>query len=187
MQVRSNQRFRNSFKIFSSCFPPLSTTRPLPSAPLSDAIQFYSQAIAGDPKDRTLFTNRSAAYLASGLYEQALWDAESAVALDNAWSKAYYRLGCAHSALNQWHNAVNAFKKAAELDPTSVDIKGRLKTATKRVTDSDAARRALAASERRSLVLKLREARHADQRLLMLNQFKQSMTAPDWELEDLEW
>jgi hypothetical protein len=59
--------------------------------------------------------------------------------------------------------------------------------ATKRVADGDAARRAVAASERRSLVLKLREARHADQRLLMLNQFKQSMTAPDWELEDLEW
>ncbi|KAG7675099.1 hypothetical protein Ndes2526A_g07853 [Nannochloris sp. 'desiccata'] len=153
----------------------------------ADAIKFYSQAIAGDPKDKTLFSNRSAAYLASGLYEQALWDAESAVSLDNAWSKSYYRLGCAHTALNQWNNAVHALQKAAELDPSSIDIKSRLQTATKRVTDGDAARRAIAASERRSLVLKLREARHADQRLLMLNQFKQSMTAPDWELEDLEW
>lgn len=158
-----------------------------PSPFLSDAIQFYSQAIAGDTKDKTLFSNRSAAYLASGLYEQALWDAESAVSLDNAWSKAYYRLGCAHTALNQWHNGVKAFQKAAELDPSSLDIKNRLQTARKRVSDGDAARRAVAASERRSLVLKLREARHADQRLLMLNQFKQSMTAPDWELEDLEW
>lgn len=164
---------------------PKTTFSPLPLLP--DSIQFYTQAIAGDPKNRTLFSNRSAAYLASGLYEQALWDAQTAVSLDSTWSKAYYRLGCAHAALNQWHHAVRALQKAAELDPSSTDIQNRLKTATKRVEDADAARRALAASERRSLVLKLREARHADQRLLMLNQFKQSMTAPDWELEDLEW
>ena len=31
----------------------------------------YSQAIAGDAQDHTLFSNRSAAYLAQGLYEQA--------------------------------------------------------------------------------------------------------------------
>ena len=50
-----------------------------------------------------------------------------------------------------------------------------------------AARQAQAATERHALVLKLRAARRADQQLAMLNQFKQSMVGPDWELEDLEW
>lgn len=90
-------------------------------------------------------------------------------------------------ALNQWSSAVAALQKGAELDPGSTDIQSRLSDATKRVTEAIAARNAAAATERRSLVLKLRAARRDDQRLAMLNQFKQSMTAPDWELEDLEW
>ena len=153
----------------------------------TEAIQFYTQAIAGDQKDRALFSNRSAAYLASGLFEQALWDAQAAVQLDTTWAKAYYRLGCACMSLNKWHEAVHALKKGIELDPSSSDMQARLADASKRVTEADKARRAAAATERHSLVLKLRAARREDQKLVMLNQFKQSMTAPDWELEDLEW
>ena len=40
---------------------------------------------------------------------------------------------------------------------------------------------------RRDLALKLREARRQDSRLSMLNQYKQSMSAPDWEIDDYEW
>jgi len=49
------------------------------------------------------------------------------------------------------------------------------------------ARTAQIATERRRLIFKLRAARAEDRRLATLNQFKQSMAAPDWELEDLEW
>lgn len=40
---------------------------------------------------------------------------------------------------------------------------------------------------RRDFALKLRDARRQDSRLSMLNQYKQSMTAPDWEIDDYEW
>ena len=153
----------------------------------TDAIEYYSRAIYGDPHDKTLFSNRSAAYLASGIYHLALQDAEAIIKVDPSWAKGYYRLGCAHIALNQWSAAVQALQKGAELDPESLEIQSRLIDAQKRVTEAIAARNAAAATERRSLLLKVRAARQEDQRLVMLNQFKQSMTAPDWELEDLEW
>lgn len=39
----------------------------------------------------------------------------------------------------------------------------------------------------KSVQVKLRGARRADARLAALNQVKQSMAAPDWELDDAEW
>lgn len=153
----------------------------------AEAIKMYTQAIAGDTNDCTLFGNRSAAYMASGLFEQALWDAEKAVELNPSWAKAYYRLGCAQMALNQWSLSINSLKKGFELNAESIELQDRLKEAKNRLATADAARRAAAATERRSLVLKLRAARKEDQKLAMMNQFKQSMAAPDWELDDLEW
>ena len=41
--------------------------------------------------------------------------------------------------------------------------------------------------QRRDLVLRLREARAEDGRRAVLNQFKQGMSAPEWEVEDYEW
>ena len=153
----------------------------------AEAIKMYTQAIAGDPNDATLFGNRSAAFMASGLFEQALWDAQKAVELNPAWAKAYYRLGCAQMALNQWSLAEISLKKGVEFDAESVELQDRLREAKHRRTTADAARRAAAATERRGLVLKLRSARKEDQKLVMMNQFKQSMAAPDWDLDDLEW
>ena len=51
----------------------------------------YSQAIAGAEMDHTLFGNRSAAYLALGLYEESLQDAQKCVALCPTWAKGHYR------------------------------------------------------------------------------------------------
>ena len=174
----TSQRFNFPFRTQHSHTPTHST----------DAIRFYTESIAGDPKDHTLFSNRSAAYLALGLYDPALQDAHHAIYLSPSWPKAYYRLGTAHEMLNQWNNAAQAFQKCLELDPNNEEVSGRRALALGRVERDLAARRAVAATERRSLTLKLRAARQSDQRLAMLNQFKQSMTAPpDWELEDLEW
>jgi hypothetical protein len=41
--------------------------------------------------------------------------------------------------------------------------------------------------ERRDMVRKLRDARRHDLRTTMLNQFKQSMAGPEWEMDDYEW
>lgn len=152
-----------------------------------DAIKLYSQAIAGNDSDHSLFANRSAAFLALGLLDKALWDAQKAIALNPDWAKGYYRAGCALESLNEWEKASLAFRKAAELEPKDALLKTKVESISGKLQEDTSAKNAAAAVERHNLVLKLREARHQDQKLAMMNQFKQSMTAPDWELEDLEW
>lgn len=51
----------------------------------------YTQAIAGADRDGSLFCNRSAAFLAMGLFNEAKQDALKAVKLDSSNPKAYYR------------------------------------------------------------------------------------------------
>lgn len=82
----------------------------------------YSQAIAGNEGDATLYGNRSAAYLAQGLLEQALWDARKAVTLRPEWGKGHYRLAAALSALNRWPEAAAALTAGAAADPGNSDM-----------------------------------------------------------------
>ncbi|GAB4824134.1 hypothetical protein N2152v2_011180 [Parachlorella kessleri] len=152
-----------------------------------EAVKMYTQAVAGAESDHTLFSNRSAAYLALGLYEQALWDANKCTTLKPDWAKGYYRQGCAYLAFSQWEAAAAALQRGAELDPRSSETASKLAEAREHAQQEASARRAQAATERRALVFKLRAARKEDRRLAALNQYKQSMTAPDWELDDLEW
>ncbi len=153
----------------------------------ADAIKMYSQGIAGNENDHTLFGNRSAAYLAIGLLDQALWDAQKAVTLEPAWAKGYFRLGCALENMNEWEAALAAFSEGSKLEPGDKVLLKKVTHARKRLEEDVYAKNAAAAVERHNLVLKLRNARHDDQKLAMLNQFKQSMTAPEWDLDDLEW
>ena len=159
----------------------------------TDAIKMYSQALTGDEKDHTLYSNRSAAYLALGLLDAALLDAQKAVSLQPEWAKGYYRLGSALESMNEMESALAAFQKGWELATVSGSgspdpmLELKVKQSWARVEQDRDAMNAAAAVERHNLVAKLRNARHEDQKLAMLNQFKQSMTAPDWELEDLEW
>ena len=54
---------------------------------LIDGVATEPQAIAGDNKDKTLFGNRSAAYLALGRFDEAVLDAAKAIDLDQDWAK----------------------------------------------------------------------------------------------------
>ena len=83
----------------------------------------YTQAIAGCETDASLFSNRSAAYLALGRLEEALWDAQNCVLLSNmTWAKGFYRLGNAHMAMGKCALAADAFRKGAELAPDSEEM-----------------------------------------------------------------
>lgn len=55
---------------------------------LSEAIQFYSQAIELDPVNHVLFSNRSAAHAKAGNYQEALKDGEKTVELKPDWGIA---------------------------------------------------------------------------------------------------
>ncbi|TVU14115.1 hypothetical protein EJB05_37561 [Eragrostis curvula] len=67
------------------------------------AVYFYSQAIAIDPLDATLFSNRSVSYLRMGKGQDALVDAERCRMMRPRWAKAWYRLGTSLSLLKGGH------------------------------------------------------------------------------------
>jgi hypothetical protein len=60
----------------------------------AEAIRRYDEAVAGAPKDATLLGNRSAAYLALGLYREAEEDAAGSTELDASWAKGHFRSLC---------------------------------------------------------------------------------------------
>ena len=106
----------------SRCLVQLRSDAPPSQRPRAEATKMYSQAIAGDEGDAALYSNRSAAYLAQGLLEQAVWDAKKAVALRPEWGKGHYRLGAALSALNLWPEAAAALAAGAAADPENGDM-----------------------------------------------------------------
>lgn len=116
-----------------------------------------------------------------------MWDAQKATSLKPDWPKAHYRLGSAHLALSQWGPAAAAFQQVLDLEPGNKEAKDRLSEAKSRLDQDNRMFKAVRSTELRSIVLKLRAARRGDQRLAMLNQIKQSMAGPDWDLEDLDW
>ena len=80
------------------------------------AAEAYTQAIALDPTVPAFFCNRSAAFLQLHVYQQAIDDAEVAVAQDARNAKAWARLGSAHQAAGHLREARDVFFQAAELD-----------------------------------------------------------------------
>lgn len=63
------------------------------------AVEHYSSAIAMDATVAAFFSNRAAAWLALGSFEEAIQDCDSALQLDPKFAKAYVRAGQAHLRL----------------------------------------------------------------------------------------
>jgi stress-induced-phosphoprotein 1 len=82
-----------------------------------DAVALFSQAIAVDPQNHVLWSNRSGAYCSLKRYEEALSDAERVTELRPDWPKGWSRKAAAHQGLRQWQSALKAWQKAMELDP----------------------------------------------------------------------
>lgn len=84
------------------------------------AIALYSEALeqlvgsAQREKRATLLSNRSAAYLASQRWEDALRDADEAVSLTPDWPKPYARKGRAHFSRREYHKAATAYARGLD-------------------------------------------------------------------------
>jgi len=87
-----------------------------------DAIRMYTAAIAVDPTEFALYSNRAASYLQCNLPIQAVQDARVCVQLRPEWSKGHYRLGCGLQRLGRYQDAIRAFETAVgvESDPKLV-------------------------------------------------------------------
>jgi len=90
------------------------------------AIEWYSKAIKLDPNDSAFYSNRCAAYMGMNKFEEALADAEQCVVLQPKWVKGYYRKGSALVSLGRHDEAVRAFRKGLECEPSNDDLRERL-------------------------------------------------------------
>ena len=78
------------------------------------ALDAYSEAIYCNvplKKKAIYYSNRALVSLRTENYALAMFDANDAVKCDDTYAKAYYRLGSAHLALNQYDLAIKDFKK----------------------------------------------------------------------------
>ncbi|CAL8318306.1 unnamed protein product [Lota lota] len=86
------------------------------------AVRLYSEALAADPQNCILYSNRSAAYLRLGQYGTALDDALKARLINPKWPKAYFRQGVALQYLGRHADALAAFASGLAQDPKSLQL-----------------------------------------------------------------
>ncbi|CAD7964792.1 unnamed protein product [Amoebophrya sp. A120] len=79
------------------------------------------------------YSNRAFCHIKMENFGSAIIDAERAVEVDPAYSKSYYRLGCARFALLKYKDAMKAFKSLVRLAPADKDAKLKLKECEKAV------------------------------------------------------
>ncbi|XP_059055455.1 stress-induced-phosphoprotein 1 [Achroia grisella] len=94
----------------------------LSSGNYSEAGKCYTEAIALDPNNHVLFSNRSAAHAKAGDYIAALEDANKTVSINPTWSKGYSRKGSALAYLGRYEEAIAAYEKGLELEPTNQQL-----------------------------------------------------------------
>ncbi|XP_041584702.1 tetratricopeptide repeat protein 28 isoform X1 [Vulpes lagopus] len=86
------------------------------------AIVLYNEALAVDPQNCILYSNRSAAYMKIQQYDKALDDAIKARLLNPKWPKAYFRQGVALQYLGRHADALAAFASGLAQDPKSLQL-----------------------------------------------------------------
>ncbi|KZO89585.1 TPR-like protein [Calocera viscosa TUFC12733] len=99
------------------------------------AITAYTSAISANPQNPVYFSNRAAAHSSLGDHSAAALDAESAIAVDSSFAKAYSRLGHARYSMKQYSAAAEAFRRGLELDPGNGNMKTGLENAEARVAE----------------------------------------------------
>ncbi len=88
----------------------------LASENYSEAIDIYTKAIQLDDKNHVLYSNRSAAYVKAGKYEEALEDANKTIELNPTWAKGYSRKGTALSFMQKYPEAMAVYAEGKSND-----------------------------------------------------------------------
>lgn len=101
------------------------------------AIDFYSKALELVPLNPIYLSNRAAAYSGSGQHEDAVNDAEMAVAADPSFAKAWSRLGFAKYALGDAKGSMAAYQSGIEAEGNggSVAMRKGFETAKRKAED----------------------------------------------------
>ncbi|PIN21454.1 Amidase [Handroanthus impetiginosus] len=81
------------------------------------AVSYYTEAIKLDDTSAAYYSNRAAAYLELGCFQQAEEDCSKAISLDKKYVKAYLRRGTARESLLFYREALEDFRHALVLEP----------------------------------------------------------------------
>lgn len=88
------------------------------------AIELFTAAIAIDPSNHVLFSNRSAAKAGKKQWAAALEDAEQCIKLNQSWSKGYARKGAALHGARRYDEAVEAYEAGLKFEDSPALRKG---------------------------------------------------------------
>mgnify|MGYP000002747591 FL=1 len=87
-----------------------------------DAVNIYSQLLEWEPENYMVLSNRSAAYIKLEKWNEALNDAVTSTKLKPDWGKAWGRLGAALYGQDKLDEALVAYNKANELEPSNIYV-----------------------------------------------------------------
>ena len=85
-----------------------------------EAIVLYSKILDEDEDNHLVLSNRSATYIKMGKYDEAIVDAARCTKLKPEWGKSWGRLGAALHGQCNYDDALVAYNKANELEPSEV-------------------------------------------------------------------
>ncbi|KAG6808820.1 hypothetical protein H0H92_002767 [Tricholoma furcatifolium] len=88
------------------------------------SIDLFTRAIAIDPTNYVLFSNRSAAKTGKKDYDGALADAEETVRMNPSWGKGWARKGAALHGARRYDEAIAAFQRGLAVEDSLVLRKG---------------------------------------------------------------
>ncbi|KAI9754753.1 MAG: Hsp90 cochaperone [Lichina confinis] len=101
-----------------------------------EAAAKFSEAIDIEPSNHVLYSNRSGAYASLKHFSKALDDANKVTELKPDWAKGWNRKGAALHGEGDLMEALEAYEKAVQLEPSNAQAKAGL-DAVKRAIDAD--------------------------------------------------
>ena len=128
------------------------------------ALEKYTQAVNALPDDAKALSNRSAAYARLGRNKESLCDADRALRYDPEWPKLWARKARAHICLKQFDEAVAAYGRAIEIDPSRDDYRENREYATEQGGSHERYEAKQAALKRAEEERRLREIQERPQR-----------------------
>ncbi|SPQ18394.1 572fa796-8b0e-4886-b356-2e21178c8524 [Thermothielavioides terrestris] len=102
-----------------------------------EAIDKFTKAIALDPTNHILYSNRSAAHASKKEWDRALADAEKTTELKPDWPKGWGRKGAALYGKGDLLGAHDAYEQGLKLDPNNAGLKNDL-ASVKRAMEQEA-------------------------------------------------
>jgi len=90
------------------------------------AVEHYTTAIANDPSNHVLYSNRSGAYASLKNFDKALEDANKTIELKPDWFKGYSRKGTALCYMSRYDEAKAAYEAGLKIDPNNDQLKQAL-------------------------------------------------------------